>query len=103
MNFPLIYTVWAITAPVLLWLGWRATRESNSIHTRIILRSLVAAVACGFSGIGSSGVLVPAWALMTPRVNFAGFFAILVWWVLISIGYYFLYYFALKFNGDFGE
>jgi len=89
MNFPLIFIIWAILGPIILWLGWRRTKKSQPYYHRILVRSLIVAFTCGFVGYGG---LLPAWALITPQANFIGLLAILIWWVLASVVYFIIHY-----------
>jgi hypothetical protein len=97
MNLEEIYMLWAICAPILLFVGWWITKNIPSVHIRMITRSLLIAITCGFGGFGtdSAVVVVPAWALLTPRVDYRGIYGIIVWWILVLAVYY-LFYFINK-------
>jgi len=90
MSVQNIYILWAICAPILLFAGWRVTKKIQSKHIRIISRSFIVALACGISGFGtdSAVVLLPAWALIIPQVNYSGIYVIVIWWVLVLVIYY---------------
>ena len=86
-----IYILWAISAPILLFAGWWVTTKIQSDHIRIITRSLIISITCGFSGIGtdSAAIIVPTWALLiTPELILNGIFGIIIWWVLVLAVYY---------------
>ena len=90
MSVQNIYILWAICAPILLLAGWWVTKKIRSNNIRIILRSFTVALACGISGFGtdSAVVLLPAWALLIPQVNYSGIYVIVIWWVLVLVIYY---------------
>lgn len=90
MSLQNIYILWAICAPLLLIAGWWVTKFISSEEIRVIIRCLIVAITFGFQGFGghSGGLVVPAWALVTPRADYGGVFAILLWWVLVLAIYY---------------
>ena len=86
-----IYILWAICAPILLFAGWWVTTKIQSEHIRIIVRSLIISITCGFGGIGtdSAAVILPAWSLLLiPELIFNGIFGIVFWWVLVLVIYH---------------
>jgi len=91
MSVQNIYILWAICAPILLFAGWWVTKKIPSEHIRIITRSLIISITCGFGGLGtdSAAVILPAWALLlTPTLEFNGLAGIVIWWLLVLAIYY---------------
>ncbi len=94
MSLNLVTNIWLAVAPILLISGWWLTKNSQPDSYRVVLQSLIIAVACGFSGFGAdhgSGSLVPWWFFATPEFSFMGILLLLIWWVVVSIVYLFLY------------
>ena len=91
MSVQNIYILWVICAPIFLFAGWWVTKKIQSKHIRIITRSLIISIACGFGGLGtdSAAIILPAWALLlTPTLEFNGLAGIVIWWILVLAIYY---------------
>jgi len=98
MNLKEIYILWAICAPIFLFVGWWITKNVSSVHIRMISRSLIIAISCGFGGFGtdSAAVIVPVWALLTPRAEYRGIYGIVIWWIIVLAIYYIIYFIYKK-------
>ena len=87
MSYQIIFLIWLISAPIILWFGWRKTKDSQPEYYRILIRSLLISTALGFSVFGthSAAIFVPWWMFLTTKYFYLGILSLLIWWVIVSL------------------